>query len=69
MMMAGAALFLGAYNLSKNTLFYYLISIMLGITTSIIILVYFISKFLLKVNSFCTSFIYTCGLLRRIFKN
>ncbi|XP_033352421.1 nuclear envelope integral membrane protein 1 isoform X2 [Bombus vosnesenskii] len=48
MMMAGAALFLGAYNLSKNTLFYYLISIMLGITTSIIILVYFISKFLLK---------------------
>ncbi|XP_071871791.1 nuclear envelope integral membrane protein isoform X1 [Bombus fervidus] len=48
LMVVGAVLFWNAYKLSKNTLFYYLISIILGISTSIIILVYFISKFLLK---------------------
>ncbi|XP_060829024.1 nuclear envelope integral membrane protein isoform X3 [Bombus pascuorum] len=48
LMVVGAVLFWNAYKLSKNALFYYLISIVLGITTSVIILVYFISKFLLK---------------------
>ncbi|KOX70131.1 hypothetical protein WN51_04871 [Melipona quadrifasciata] len=47
-MLMGATMFWNAYKFSENPLFYYLSSIMLGITTSIIILVYFVSKFLLR---------------------
>ncbi|XP_043250578.1 nuclear envelope integral membrane protein 1 [Colletes gigas] len=42
----GAMIYWNARRLSRNPLFYYLCGIMLGITTSIIILVYFTSKLL-----------------------
>ncbi|XP_076624808.1 nuclear envelope integral membrane protein [Colletes latitarsis] len=42
----GAMIYWSARRLSRNPLFYYLCGIMLGITTSIIILVYFTSKLL-----------------------
>ncbi|XP_053986532.1 nuclear envelope integral membrane protein isoform X2 [Hylaeus anthracinus] len=42
----GITIYWNAYKLSGNPLFYYLSGIMLGITTSIIILVYFASKLL-----------------------
>ncbi|XP_003703652.2 nuclear envelope integral membrane protein [Megachile rotundata] len=45
-MLLGALLYWSARKLSGNPLFYYLCGITLGITTSIIILVYFVSKLL-----------------------
>ncbi|KAK1130279.1 hypothetical protein K0M31_018417 [Melipona bicolor] len=48
LMLMGATMFWNAYKFSENPLFYYLSSIVLGITTSIIILVYFVSKLLLR---------------------
>ncbi|OAD60232.1 hypothetical protein WN48_06161 [Eufriesea mexicana] len=48
LMLLGATIYWSARKLSGNSLFYYLVCIMLGITTSVIILVYFFSKFLLR---------------------
>ncbi|KAF3430226.1 hypothetical protein E2986_11559 [Frieseomelitta varia] len=48
LMLMGATMFWNAHKFSGNSLFYYLSSIVLGITTSVIILVYFVSKFLLR---------------------
>lgn len=49
-MLLGILIFWTAHKLSGNPLFYYFTCITLGVSTSIIILVYFFSKFLLRVN-------------------
>lgn len=50
LMLLGILTFWSAHKLSGNPLFYYITCITLGVSTSIIILVYFFSKFLLRVN-------------------
>ncbi|RZC32809.1 transmembrane protein 194A, partial [Asbolus verrucosus] len=44
LLLIGISLFLSANKLSRNTLFYYLCGITLGICTSFLILIYFVSK-------------------------
>lgn len=48
LMLLGILIFWTAHKLSGNPLFYYFTCITLGVSTSIIILVYFFSKFLLR---------------------
>ncbi|PBC31435.1 nuclear envelope integral membrane protein isoform X1 [Apis cerana] len=48
LMLLGILIFWSAHKLSGNPLFYYFTCITLGVSTSIIILVYFFSKFLLR---------------------
>lgn len=50
LMMLGAIVYWSAHKLSRNPLFYYLCGIALGITTSVIVLVYIFSKLLPRVS-------------------
>lgn len=60
LMLLGAVMYWSARKLSGNSLFYYLICITLGIGTSVIILVYFFSKFLLRVNGVYMRLVLAC---------
>lgn len=50
----GIFLFISADKLSQNTMFYYICGVTLGICTSFLILIYFLSKLFPKVNYFET---------------
>lgn len=49
-MILGILIFWSGKRLSQNTLFYYLCGITLGVTTSVIILIYFVGKLFPKVR-------------------
>lgn len=74
-MVLGLIIYWTAHKLSGNPVFYYLCGISLGVTASLIILVYFVSKLLPKVNYFFTYVlprtvkrIYLCDLYLLIIK-